>query len=135
MNMFSSWRRAHKPLGEERSALQTEGAEPMNDLEKANEELKAAQTELQKRWQYLAEAQKLSHSGTFGWKVSTGELIWSEETYKILGFTRETNPTLDLVFDRIHPDDRDRLQQLRDRAALPATQLHAHTPLLAEATP
>src|SRR5579862_6155625 len=115
--MFRNWRRAQKPLGEERSALQTERAEPTNDLEKANQELKAAQTELQKRWQYLAEAQKLSHSGTFGWRVSTGELIWSEETYRILGFTRETNPTLDLVFDRIHPEDRERLQQLRDRAA------------------
>ena len=93
------------------------GAERTNELEKANQDLKAAQAELQKRWQYLAEAQKLSHSGTFGWKVSTGELIWSEETYNILGFTRETNPTLDLVFDRIHPEDRERLQQLRDRAA------------------
>jgi len=93
------------------------GAEGTNELEKANQDLKTAQAELQKRWEYLAEAQKLSHAGTFGWKVCTGELIWSEETYKILGFTRETNPTLDLVFDRIHPDDRDRLQQLRDRAA------------------
>src|SRR5579872_3521238 len=93
------------------------GAEPTNELEKANQDLKTAQAELQKRWEYLAEAQKLSHAGTFGWKVPTGELIWSEETYKILGFARETNPTLDLVFDRIHPDDRDRLQQLRDRAA------------------
>ena len=45
------------------------------------------------------------------------ELVWSDETYKILGFTRETNPTIDLVFDRIHPEDRERLQQLRDRAA------------------
>jgi PAS domain S-box-containing protein len=114
--MFGTWRRAQKLLGEARSALQTKGAEPTNDLEKANEELKAAQAELEKRWQYLAEAQKLSHSGTFGWKVSTGELIWSDETYRIPGFTRETNPTLDLVFNRIHPDDRDRWQQLRDRA-------------------
>jgi uncharacterized protein YbjT (DUF2867 family) len=61
---------------------------------------------LQRRWQYLAEAQRLSHSGTFGWKVRSGELVWSDETYRILGFTRETNPTLDLVFDRIHPEDR-----------------------------
>ena len=80
--------------------MQTKGAEPRNDLEKANQDLEAAQAELQKRWQYLAEAQKLSHSGTFGWKVSTGELIWSDETYEILGFTRETNPTIDLVFDK-----------------------------------
>jgi PAS domain S-box-containing protein len=79
--------------------------------------LRTAQAELQRRWQYLAEAQRLSHSGTFGWKVGTGELVWSDETYRILGFTRETNPTLDLVFDRIHPDDRDRLKLIRERAA------------------
>src|SRR3984893_10381666 len=115
--MSSNWRRSQKLPDKASSALQTKGAEPTNDLERANQDLKAEQAELQKRWQYLAEAQKLSHSGTFGWKVSTGELIWSEETYRILGFTRETNPTLDLVFDRIHPEDRERLQQLRDRAA------------------
>ena len=115
--MSSNWRHAQKLPDKASSALQPGGAERTNELERANQDLKAEQAELQKRWQYLAEAQKLSHSGTFGWKVSTGELIWSEETYRVLGFTRETNPTLDLVFDRIHPEDRERLQQLRDRAA------------------
>jgi len=109
-------RRDRRLLGEARNALQVRGAERTNELAKANEDLKQAQAELQRRWQYLAEAQRLSHSGTFGWKVSSGELVWSDETYRILGFTRETNPTLDLVFDRIHPEDRDRLQQIRDRA-------------------
>ena len=85
--------------------------------EKDSGDWKTDQEELQRRWQYLAEAQKLSHSGTFGWKVSSGDLIWSDETCKILGFARETNPTLDLVFDRIHPEDRDRMQQLRERAS------------------
>jgi PAS domain S-box-containing protein len=115
--MFSNWRRAQKLPEKAPSALQARGAERTNELERANQDLKAEQAELQKRWQYLTEAQKLSHSGTFGWKVHAGELIWSEETYRILGFTREMNPTLDLVFDRIHPEDRERLQQLRDRAA------------------
>src|SRR6202008_4672914 len=99
------------------SALQVAGAERTDELAKAYEELKRAQAELQRRWEYLAEAQRLSHSGTFGWKVSSGELVWSDETYRILGFARETNPTLDLVFERIHPEDRERMQQLRDRAA------------------
>jgi PAS domain S-box-containing protein len=66
----------------------------------------------------LAEAQRLSHAGTFGWKVRSDELVWSDETYRILGFTRETNPTLDLVFDRVPPDDLDRVRLLSDRAAL-----------------
>src|ERR1700722_20968723 len=108
-------RRARKQPGEAPDILNARG-ERMDALEKANEDLKAAQAELQRRWQYLAEAQRLSHSGTFGWKVNSGELLWSDETYRILGFTRETNPTLDLVFDRIHPDDRERLRCLRDLA-------------------
>ena len=90
--------------------------EQRGGLEKANEDLRAAQAELQRRWQYLAEAQRLSHSGTFAWRVNSGELDWSDETYSILGFARETNLTLDLVFDRIHPDDRERLRGLRDLA-------------------
>jgi PAS domain S-box-containing protein len=110
-------RRFRKPLSQKRGNSKARDAERTDALEKANEDLRTAQTELQRRWQYLAEAQRLSHSGTFGWKVGSGELVWSEETYKILGFARETNPTLDLVFDRIHPDDRERLQQLRNRAA------------------
>jgi len=110
-------RRSRKQPSEAHDILNARGAERTDALAKANEELKAAQAELQRRWQYLAEAQRLSHSGTFGWKVSSGELIWSDETYRILGFTRETNPTLDLVFDRIHPDDRDYMQEIKDRAA------------------
>jgi PAS domain S-box-containing protein len=120
---------------EARSALQVAGAERTNELAQAYEELKRAQAELQRRWQYLAEAQRLSHSGTFGWKVSSGELVWSDETYRILGFARETNPTLDLVFDRIHPDDRERMQQLRDRAAQNGMDLNVeHRILLPDGT-
>ena len=77
----------------------------------------AGQQELQRRWEYLAAAQSLSHSGIFAWQVGSNTLEWSDETYRILGFTRETHPTLDLVFDRVHPEDRERFLELRDRAA------------------
>jgi PAS domain S-box-containing protein len=117
IGLLSSWRRNRKLLLDARSATQVWGGERTNELEKANEDLKTAQAELQRRWQYLAEAQKLSHSGTFGWKVSSGELVWSDETYRILGFTRETSPALDLVFERVHPEDLDHVRQLSDRAA------------------
>jgi len=101
--LLSSWHRNRKLLLDARSATQVRAGERTNELEKANEDLKTAQAELQRRWQYLAEAQRLSHAGTFGWKVDSGELVWSDETYRILGFARETNPTLDLVFKRVHP--------------------------------
>ena len=110
-------RRGRKQPSEAHDILNVRGAEGTDALEKANQDLKAAQAELQRQWQYLAEAQKLSHLGTFGWKVSSGELTWSDETYKILGFTREARLTLDLVFDRVHPEDRERLLELRNRAA------------------
>src|SRR5579862_6437248 len=110
------WRRDRRLFSESRKGSRDRDAERTAALEKANEDLRAFQADLQRRWQYLAEAQRLSHSGTFGWKVHTGELVWSDETYRILGFARETHPTLDLVFNRVHPEDRDRLQQLRDRA-------------------
>jgi len=114
--VLGGWRRDQRLLSVSRKGSQDRDAERTAALEKANEDLKASQADLQRRWQYLAEAQRLSHSGTFGWKVHSGELVWSDETYKILGFARQMNPTLDLVFDRVHPDDRDRLQQLKDRA-------------------
>src|SRR5262245_49852838 len=47
---------------------------------------KRAETELQRSQAYLAEAQKLSHTGSFGWQIASGEIYWSEETYRIFGF-------------------------------------------------
>jgi hypothetical protein len=112
IGVLGGWRRDRRLLSESLKGTQDRDAERTTHLENANEDLKNAQAELQRRWRYLAEAQRLSHSGTFGWKVKSGELVWSDETYGILGFTRETNPTLDLVFDRVHPDDLDRVRQL-----------------------
>jgi PAS domain S-box-containing protein len=72
--------------------------------------------ELQRREAYLAEAQKLSHTGSFGWTVQTGEIVWSDETFRILEFDPSVKPTLELILERLHPDDRERLQQIIDRA-------------------
>jgi PAS domain S-box-containing protein len=117
VGLLSSWRRNRKLVAQARSTTKVQVDERTHQLERANEDLKRDQEELRRRWQYLAEAQRLSHAGTFGWKVRSGELVWSDETYRILGITRETNPTLDLVFDRVHPDDVERVRLLSDRAA------------------
>src|ERR1700723_2936265 len=101
--VLGRWRRDRRLLFDLRKGSEDGDPERTVALEKANENLKASQADLQRRWQYLAEAQRLSHSGTFGWKVQSGELVWSDETHKILSFARETNPTLDLVFDRVQP--------------------------------
>src|ERR1700737_2687446 len=79
-------------------------------------ERKRAEESLRQSETYLAEAQRLSHTGSFGWNVSGGEIYWSEETYKIFEYDRAVKPTLELVLQRIHPDDRDPMQQTIDRA-------------------
>src|SRR6266851_1255539 len=61
--------------------------------------------ELRRREAYLAEAQRLSHTGSFGWDVSSGERTWSEETYRFLGYDPSVKPTFERVRDRVHPDD------------------------------
>ncbi len=64
---------------------------------------------------YLAEGQSISHTGSFGWNVLSGEIYWSEETYKIFEYDRSVKPTLEAVLHRIHPDDRDRWRESIDR--------------------
>jgi len=72
--------------------------------------------ELQRRQAYLAEAQRLSHTGSFGWNVETGEIVWSDETFRIFEFDPSVKPTLELILERLHPEDRPRSQQIIDQA-------------------
>ncbi|MDH2349216.1 ATP-binding protein [Bradyrhizobium sp. SSUT112] len=65
---------------------------------------------------YLAEAQQLSHTGSFGWNVVTGELFWSDETFRIFDLAPTSRPSLDVVLKRTHPDDVKAVRQAIDRA-------------------
>jgi formate hydrogenlyase transcriptional activator len=71
--------------------------------------------ELRRRETYLTEAQRLSHTGSFGWNVSSGEIVWSEENFRILEYDRSIKPTLELVRQRVHPEDRALHQELVER--------------------
>jgi PAS domain S-box-containing protein len=62
--------------------------------------------ELQRRGSYLAEAQKLSHTGSFGWDILSGEIYWSDETFRIFEYDSVTKPTVEMVIERTHPEDR-----------------------------
>ena len=74
-------------------------------------------SDLQRSEAFLAQGQAISHTGGFGWNVSSGEIYWSEETYKIFEFDRAVKPTRELAFERVHPDDRDRVRKTIDRAS------------------
>jgi PAS domain S-box-containing protein len=65
---------------------------------------------------YLAEAQRLSATGSFGWNTTTGEIVWSEQSFRIFGYPPSVTPSMDAVFERVHPDDRSLVHQVIDRA-------------------
>ena len=93
-------------------------------------ERKRAEAELRRSEAYLAEAQRLSLTGSFGWNVSSGELIWSKETFCILGYDQGTKPTLEFVFQRVHPEDIALVQQTVDRASRDRTGMDLEHRLL-----
>src|SRR5947207_5912722 len=60
---------------------------------------------------YLTQAQRLSHTGSFGWNAASGEIIWSDQTFRIFGCDRAMKPTLEFIFQRTHPEDRAAVQR------------------------
>jgi len=79
---------------------------------------------------YLSEAQRLSHTGSFGRSLVSGEIYWSDETYRIFELDRSVKPTLELLFERIHPDDRHHVQKAIDRATSERTDFDVECRLL-----
>jgi PAS domain S-box-containing protein len=87
--------------------------------------------ELRRREAYLAEAQRLSHTGSIGWKPDTGEIVWSDETYLIFEYDGSVKPTMDSVMQRVHPEDRADFKEVTNRALAGATDFeHAYRLLL-----
>jgi PAS domain S-box-containing protein len=66
---------------------------------------------------YLAEAQRMSHTGSFGWSVSSGHIVWSEETFRILEYEPADQPTVEVILQRTHPEDRAFVKGTLDQAA------------------
>lgn len=99
-------------------------SEKVQELQRINEALhvenaerKQAENALRRSETYLAEAQRLSHTGSFGWKVASGEIQWSEETFRIFQYDRETKATVELILQRVHPDDRALVKETIGRAS------------------
>ena len=71
------------------------------------EERHRAEDALRQSEAYLAEAQRLSHTGSWAWNLGTTQQFWSVETFQIYGFDpNATTPTRESFLERVHPDDR-----------------------------
>src|SRR6202041_2130533 len=105
----------------------------IDDRKRAEEQLVKSAQESQRSEAYLAEAQRLSYTGSFGWNPDTGEIVWSDETYRIFEYDCSRRPTLDVVVQRAHPHDRALAQQVIDRASQTGTDFgHEYRLLLAD---
>jgi len=81
-------------------------------------ERKRAEDALRQSEAYLAEAQRLSHTGSWAFDVATGNYIyWSEELFRIFGFDpQEGVGTLEEVIRRFHPEDLNRWKENFERS-------------------
>src|SRR6201997_2004909 len=84
----------------------------------AAQSLELQEEKLQRSEAYLAEAQRLTHTGSWARRVAGGEALHlSEEWYRIFGFDPENGPpAFEQLLERTHPEDRDRLKGAIDRA-------------------
>jgi PAS domain S-box-containing protein len=73
--------------------------------------------ELHRREAYLAEAQRLSYTGSFGWKPGSGDIVWSDETYRIFEYGPAEKMTFDKILERVHPEDRALVLETVERAS------------------
>ena len=96
----------------------------LQEIQRTNEALRAESRErmqvenrLRRSEGYLAEAQRLTHTGSFGWSVQSGEIHWSAETFRIFECDPNTKPTLEVISRRTHPEDIVFVNQSIERAS------------------
>src|SRR5262249_21833574 len=87
-------------------------AETVNDLRAIAER----KEELRRSEAFLVEAQRLSLTGSFYWRVPTDEITWSEQLYRIFGFDQGALVTPELIGARVHPEDVPLLHDIIERA-------------------
>lgn len=97
ITVASRWSLARDERGRPAAILETN-----NDIH----ERKRAETALRRSEAYLAEAQKISRTGSFGWDSETGELYWSEETFRLFACDPAEPPTRERILERVHELDR-----------------------------
>jgi PAS domain-containing protein len=108
-----------------REELEQRVEERTAELTRLNDNLKSEiaehnriEAELRLSQAYLAEAQRLSHTGSWAWSPPPGDIrYWSEECYRVQGFDpKEGHPRFESLIQRMHPDDQARVLEVIERA-------------------
>ena len=79
-------------------------------------EQKRAENALRRSEAFLAEAQHLSHIGSFSWRVETDEIMWSEQLYRIYELESGLPITVELIRTRVHPEDLTLYEKMTEEA-------------------
>jgi predicted ATPase/signal transduction histidine kinase len=99
------------------AAISLDHARVYAELAQENSERKRAEEELRRSESFLAQGQRISHTGSWGWQIASGALYWSAEHFRIFDFDPETDkPSHSLFMERIHPEDRASFEELLSRA-------------------
>ena len=91
---------------------------------------KQAEQALRRSEAFLAEAQHLSHTGSFSWRVATDEITWSEQLYRIYELENSVPVTLELIRTRVHPEDLTLYERMVEEARIGASDFEWHYRLL-----
>jgi PAS domain S-box-containing protein len=109
IGLRSCWRRAREQLGGAVSILKGIVSD-ITERKRAEEERQALSRDLKESNARLEEAQRVAHVGYWEWDLETGEVIWSDETYRIFGLEPQERPMdLAMVRGMVHPEDREAL--------------------------
>jgi len=94
------------------------------------EDRKRAQEDVRRSEAFLAEAQRLTSSGSFSWLVATDEITWSEELYRIYEFDPGIKITLGVIRTRVHPEDLTLYEKMIEQARNGSEDFEWHYRLL-----
>src|SRR6266496_2512865 len=122
-------RKSESELWQARNELEAKVEERTAKLSRANEELQAeiierrsVEEKLRSSEAFLTEGQRISHTGSWSWNVSSGKVAWSEEHFRIFGFDPEkTEPSFQLFLETVHPEDRSFIERSLDEAVRGST--------------
>ena len=119
MNALVRIQQARKELRLARAELEIRVTERTAQLTRANEDLrqeiverKRAEHELRQKENQLQSAHQLAQLGSWRWEIATGEVVWSDETYRIFGLEPgKFMPGYEAFFNMVFPEDRERVQR------------------------